>query len=187
MPLVDHAHTALAEVVRPGDVVVDATAGNGHDTVALARLVGPNGRVYAFDIQPVALTRTADRLKEAAFDNVTLLLHDHAELRDALPSEHHGHLAAVVFNLGYLPRADKQVVTHPDTTLPALRAAVELLRPGGLLSVLGYQGHATGGDEVAAVRAEFERLRAAGWLVNEAASEPGAKLGPHLWLGERPV
>jgi len=183
---VDLAHAALAGVVRPGAVVVDATAGNGHDTVALARLVGPSGRVFAFDIQLVALSHTAERLKDASLDNVTLLLRDHAELRDALPSEHHGRLAAVVFNLGYLPRGEKQIVTRPDTTLPALRTAAELLRPGGLLSVLGYQGHATGGEEMTAVRAEFERLRAAGWVVSEEASQPGAKPGPHLWLGEKP-
>ena len=186
IPLVDLAHAALAGVVRPGAVVVDATAGNGHDTVALARLVGPSGRVFAFDIQLVALSHTAERLKDASLDNVTLLLRDHAELRDALPSEHHGRLAAVVFNLGYLPRADKQIVTRADTTLPALRTAAELLRSGGLLSVLGYQGHAEGGEEMTAVRAEFERLRAAEWVVSEAESQPGAKPGPHLWLGEKP-
>jgi len=186
MTLVEQVHAALVRTVRPGDVAVDATAGHGHDTVALARLVGPSGRVFAFDIQPAALDSTAARLKELHLDNVTLLLRDHAELRDAIPPEHHGTLAAVVFNLGYLPRSDKQVVTRPASTIPALRAAAELLRPGGLLSVLGYQGHAAGVEEVSAVRDEIERLKDNGWAVTEAVSAPGAKPGPHLWLCERP-
>lgn len=185
MPLVDLVHAALATAVRPGDVAVDATAGNGHDTVALARLVGTAGRVFAFDVQQVALDRTAARMHELGFANVTLLLRDHAELRETIPAEHHGRLAAVVFNLGYLPLADKRITTRPVTTAAALRAAAELLRPGGLVSVLAYTGHAAGAEEIEVVRAAFERLRAEGWAVSEEASEPGAKPGPHLWMGEK--
>jgi predicted methyltransferase len=186
MPLVERVHAALVRVVRPGDVAVDATAGHGHDTVALARLVGPTGRVFAFDVQPAALASTTARLKELRLDNVTLLLRNHAELRDAIPPEHHGTLAAVVFNLGYLPHTGRHVVTRPATTVPALWIAAELLRPGGLLSILGYQGHAAGGEELTAVREEVERLKGNGWVVTETACDPGAKPGPHLWVCEKP-
>ena len=39
------------QVLRPGDMAVDATAGNGADTLALARMVGPDGVVHGIDVQ----------------------------------------------------------------------------------------------------------------------------------------
>lgn len=49
------AKAAWASLVSPGDTVVDATCGNGHDTLALARLVGPHGCIIAIDIQVSAV------------------------------------------------------------------------------------------------------------------------------------
>ena len=49
------AHRLLAQATPAGGTAIDATAGNGHDTLFLAQCVGANGRVYAFDIQPQAL------------------------------------------------------------------------------------------------------------------------------------
>ena len=57
----DLAHTILREAIRPGDTVIDATAGNGHDTVFLAEIVGSNGRVLAFDIQASAIEAARTR------------------------------------------------------------------------------------------------------------------------------
>ena len=53
--------------VRSGDSVVDATCGTGQDTAALAKAVGPDGRVYAFDIQKKALLLTEARLKSHGY------------------------------------------------------------------------------------------------------------------------
>ncbi len=49
---------AWRQALQPGDHCIDATAGRGHDTIALARLVGTTGTVTAFDIQPEALAST---------------------------------------------------------------------------------------------------------------------------------
>ena len=57
-------HAFLADRVRPGDFCIDATAGNGHDTVFLCSLVGETGRVLAFDIQPPAVENTNARLQQ---------------------------------------------------------------------------------------------------------------------------
>jgi len=49
--VLQYAQQLLKATVEEGDTVVDATAGNGHDTLFLAQLVGDSGQVYAFDVQ----------------------------------------------------------------------------------------------------------------------------------------
>jgi SAM-dependent methyltransferase len=162
--------------VREGDVVVDATCGNGNDTLFLAQLVGPRGRVVGCDVQPAALAATAARLAQAddasgaagaaseggtatkgaasaasIAERCTLHLASHSELAALVPPEAHGTVAAAMFNLGYLPGSDEAVITTANTTLPALEQALALLRPDGLLSVLVYPGHPGGEVEAQAV------------------------------------
>jgi predicted methyltransferase len=147
--LTESAHEAVRGVIRPGEFAVDATAGNGRDTRFLAELVGPTGHVFSLDIQPEALARTAVAVRGT--DNVTLLLRDHRELRDVIPESACGRVAAVMFNLGYLPGASREVRTRPESTLRGITAALGLLRPGGVLTVLAYTGHTGGREEADAV------------------------------------
>lgn len=185
MRLTAVAHAALATAVRPGDVVLDATAGNGHDTLALAELVGPTGRVFAFDIQQIAIDHTVAKLAAAGVTNVVLMRRDHAELREAIPPEYHGRFTAAVFNLGYLPGGDKQIVTQIESSRTAILTAAELLRAGGLLTVTAYPGHSGGADEAGMVAEVFARYKGSGWAVTETASMPGSRIGPHLWVGTK--
>lgn len=105
------AQKQVAEVLREGDRAVDATAGNGWDTLFLARLVGPDGRVYAFDIQQAALDETAALLrKNKLLERVDLIHAGH----EAMASYVKEPVAAVMFNLGYLPGGDHSIVTRPD-------------------------------------------------------------------------
>ena len=135
MPL---AHLFLRERVKPGDRVVDATCGNGNDTLLMARLVGPNGKVLAFDLQEEALAATRTLLAGAGVeDRVELVSAGHERLAEVVGEP----LAAVVFNLGYLPGGDKGIITRPATTIAALNAALEILLPGGLLLMVIYTGH----------------------------------------------
>ena len=71
------AHDFLAEVVTKEDIVVDATMGNGHDTLFLAKLAK---KVYAFDIQEKALEKTQERLDQAGMTNAQLILQGHEKL-----------------------------------------------------------------------------------------------------------
>lgn len=155
LSILSFAHRLVQERVRPGDLVVDATIGNGLDTAFLARLVGPTGTVHGFDIQPEALARTRERLEaEPAPEGrpaLHLHLRSHAEMLAAVPEEAHGQAAAVMFNLGYLPRGDHRIVTVPASTLPALAAALKLLRPGGIVTAVVYPGHEGGDAEAEAV------------------------------------
>ena len=138
------AADALKQVVRPGDTVVDATLGNGHDACMLAELVGEQGHVIGFDIQPEAVMRAEAALREAGLSGryeLHALGHEHmAELVQ-------GPVKAVVFNLGWLPGGDKRITTHWQTTQTALESALKLLLPGGICTVCAYPGHAAGDEE----------------------------------------
>jgi ubiquinone/menaquinone biosynthesis C-methylase UbiE len=148
LPALAVSHRLIRQAVKPGDVAVDATVGNGHDTCLLAELVGPNGQVFGFDIQPLALSRAAERLREKRLaDRVQLCLAGHERLREHIPDEHHGAVRAVMFNLGYLPGSDKTVKTKAETTILALQASLDVLAPGGIISVVIYSGHPEGKTE----------------------------------------
>ncbi|MDQ7040957.1 MAG: class I SAM-dependent methyltransferase [Rhodothermus sp.] len=154
------AHQIVAAVLQAGEVAIDATVGNGHDTLFLAQLVGAEGHVYGFDVQEEALIRTQQRLKAAALEGrVTLFQKSHEQMAEVIPSVCHGRFGAIMFNLGYLPGGtDRTCVTRPETTLPALDVALRLLRPAGVLTVVAYPGHPGGDRETEAVRQWAERL-----------------------------
>jgi len=150
------AHRWVAERLPAGSAAIDATAGGGVDTLFLARRTGPRGRVLAFDVQEAALERTRRRLEEARaagerLAEVTLVHAGHERMEAFVPGDLHGRIRAVMFNLGYLPRGDSPVITRPETTLPALEAALRLLMPGGVLTAVLYPGHPGGDEEARAV------------------------------------
>jgi glycine oxidase len=149
--LTERAHEIVRSVVKSGDTAIDATAGNGHDTCFLAELVGSEGTVFAFDRQPTAIEQTQKQLASRGLTNATLLERDHSQLQKEIPPRHHGTVAAVMFNLGYLPGGDKSVITQTGSTMVALQAALKLVRLGGVVTVLAYPGHAGGDEETLAV------------------------------------
>ena len=174
----------VGQYVKPGDIVIDGTMGNGHDTLALAKLVGPDGTVIAFDVQPMALEHTRALLEEngvtveiegteEAFDraNVRLILDSNANMRnyvtvgtvDAVDGTADGkqpEIAAILFNLGYLPGGDKTVTTTREETLRAVGEAVNLVKPGGLVCAVLYSGHQQGAEEKEALLAWAKELSA---------------------------
>lgn len=159
---VKEAKKLMARAVSAGDICIDATCGNGHDTVFLAQLVGETGKVYAFDIQQEALACTRSRLAaENLARRVELIEAGHEELLAYV----HEEVSGVMFNLGYLPGGDKEVITQPETTVRALEAARSLLRPLGLITVVIYTGHPGGREEAAAVEQWAAGLPQGGWDV----------------------
>lgn len=137
----------IERVVQPGDVVVDATMGNGLDTLFLAKLVQESGTVLAYDIQESALEKTKARLVEQQADQqVKLLLKGHEHVGDEL-AQLDVQISAAMFNLGYLPGSDKTVVTRPETTLTALKHLAQALKPGGMITIVIYWGHEGGALE----------------------------------------
>ncbi|QDT92422.1 class I SAM-dependent methyltransferase [Gimesia algae] len=158
MRLTDQAHALIAQVFQPGETAVDATAGNGHDTRFLCRLAGQSGKVFAIDIQQQALDQTAAMLQNCEYYNFELICDDHRLLAGLIPPEHRDRIRTVMFNLGYLPGGDHSKITQETSTLSAIEAALALIRPGGIITILAYPGHSGGAAETSAVAALLDQL-----------------------------
>lgn len=194
--LTDWAHLCLDEVLAPGDLAVDLTAGNGHDTLFLWQRVANGGRVLAFDLQETALQNTALRLRKvhspvyfcgqrqvpSTLAGVHLIADGHEQLANYVYQAPR----AVIANLGYLPGGDRQQVTRPSTTLGALQDALRLLAKGGRLAVTAYPRHPGGFEEAAAVAGFLQSLEPGDFevLVWRVANSPEA---PRLWVVQKNV
>lgn len=134
----------LAPHIFEGAVVADFTMGNGNDTLWLAQLVGNSGKVYAFDIQEDALAHTKEKLVAEGVDGHCVLIKDsHHKAAEYIKEK----IDAGVFNLGFLPGGDKRITTLRETTLPAVKTALSLVKPGGGLLIAVYPGHEEGALE----------------------------------------
>ncbi|APB30408.1 class I SAM-dependent methyltransferase [Vagococcus teuberi] len=150
------SHQLLSDCVQPGDVVIDATMGNGHDTVFLSQLVENEGHVYAFDIQEKALESTRKKLEKQNIQNTSLIKDGHQNALTYLPDN--TMIKAAIFNLGYLPRGDKQITTKSKTTLSAITSLLTILAEDGRLILVLYSGHDEGMSEKEEVLSFAETL-----------------------------
>jgi len=142
------ARTLLEKAVGDGDIAIDATMGNGHDTSYLANLVGNEGKVYSFDIQDQALEATEKRLAELDYSNrVVLTKTGHENVGRIIPAKIHGIVKGAIFNLGYLPGGDKSIVTSSNTTISAVEQIFKMLAPEGIIILVIYHGHEEGATE----------------------------------------
>jgi len=146
----DLAHAYWSQLVQPGDIVVDATCGKGKDTLILCQLAlsSPQGCVYGLDIQSQALIATQHYLAHHHFlmghPQIIVEQRCHSLFPDSIKPQT---VKLIVYNLGYLPGADKSQTTQVETTLASLTKAQELLMPGGAISITCYPGHAEGARE----------------------------------------
>ncbi|WP_040207558.1 class I SAM-dependent methyltransferase [Neobacillus jeddahensis] len=142
------AKSILKKAVQPGDIAVDATLGNGHDTVFLAELVGETGKVFGFDVQMEAIRSSEERLQQNKLtERVTLFHAGHEQLSLMIPSEWQGKITGAIFNLGYLPGSDKTIFTRPETTIAAIEQLLEWMAPEGIIVLVIYHGHEQGAVE----------------------------------------
>ncbi|OBW59615.1 rRNA methyltransferase [Solibacillus silvestris] len=142
--VLQYAQTLLKMSVSEGDIAVDATAGNGHDTLFLANLVGDDGYVYAFDVQKEAVDETLHRLLDNALEHRAIVLKDgHENVANYI----HKPVSAAIFNLGYLPGSNHEIVTKPNTTIQAIESLLKLLKVGGMIVLVVYHGHEGGKNE----------------------------------------
>lgn len=151
MSHIKQAHDYWKKLLKPGDRAIDATSGNGHDSLVLARLILPEGELFCLDAQEAALTATKARLNahlsEAQFDKISFMKQCHSSLPGASQT-----VKLIVYNLGYLPGGNKALTTMTETTLKSLEGGLERLTSGGALSITCYPGHLEGAREEAAIQ-----------------------------------
>jgi len=136
----DLAHFYWEKVLQSGDTVIDATCGNGKDTLRMARSC--QGTVYAIDLQPNAIECTKQLLHAHGFaQNIHYIQGCHSRFPETIAP---GSVKLIVYNLGYLPGGNKNLTTTTKTTLESLNNALPLLKEGALLSITCYPGHAEG-------------------------------------------
>lgn len=183
MSLTKIAHDKLKPCLYSGAIVIDATAGNGYDSLFLAEHVYPDGKVFAFDIQAIACAATQQKLQVSPWNDCLYLQQaSHADLLTLIPAEYHGKITACMFNLGFLPGSDKTVITKTVSTLAALDAASQLLTVSGVISIMVYPGH-TGGDlEAVAVESWCHSLDTRFFTVQHYVSPVATASAPGLLL-----
>ena len=149
--------------VRPGDICIDATMGNGYDTEFLCTLAGEEGRVLAFDIQKAAVEHTRKRLQEADVpNNYRLILDSHSHMDQYADTDS---VSCIVFNFGYLPGGDHALATKPSTSITAVEQGLALLKKGGLISLCIYSGGDSGFEERDALLSYLKKLDSGKYLV----------------------
>ena len=158
--LVHDPAVILAELVGPGDTVVDAGCGMGFFSLGLARLVGPGGRVLAIDLQEEMLRRAARRARRRR-------LADQIEFRRCTP-DRLGLAETVDFVLAFWMAHE---VGNQESFFTEIEGA---LRPGGHLLIAEPFGHVTA--------ARFERTL-------EVACAAGLDVapGPHVLFSRSAV
>lgn len=137
------SHEYAARVVNPGDTVLDATCGKGRDTLFLARIVGDSGDVFAFDIQEKSILLTKKLIAENNLSNVRVIHDSHENIDKYISTE----ITCAMFNLGYMPGTDHTLYTRGDTTIMAVQKSLQLLKLGGIITIVIYYGGVTGFDE----------------------------------------
>lgn len=161
--ITEWCHHFIAEHVKPGDLCIDATAGNGNDTEFLCRLVGDTGKVLAFDIQQAAIDSTNRRLKANNLAHIGQAIPDsHVHMNRYAASES---VSCIVFNFGYLPGGDHTLSTRPDTSVQAVNTGLTLLKQGGLMSLCIYSGGDSGFEERDALLSHLKALDSRQYLV----------------------
>lgn len=144
--------TALDAIgIRPGMMVADVGAGVGYFSIRIAKRVGPDGRVFANDVQPEMLTLLRERAAKAKVMNIETVLGTEADPK----------LPKGAFDLILMVDVYHEL-SQPQSMLRKLRMA---LKPEGRLVLLEYRKE----DPRIPIRPEHKMS------VEEAKSELGAE------------
>ncbi len=161
--ITEWCHHFIREHVKQGDLCMDATAGNGNDTVLLCELVGETGKVIAFDIQEQAVGNTKRRLEEhGVAEWAEVVLDSHTNMSRYAEEDS---VSCIVFNFGYLPGGDHNLATRKESSVTAIREGLRLLKKGGIMSLCIYSGGDSGFEERDAILAELKQLNPKNYLV----------------------
>jgi predicted methyltransferase len=172
----------ITGAIGNGSIAIDATVGNGYDTLFLAHAVGSSGQVIGFDVQKAALKNASELLRfTGMIDRVRLVLGCHSGIEDYLRNGRP--IQVAMFNLGYLPRGDRSIVTRAATTLAAIDGLLRHLCSGGRITILSYRGHSGGPEEYEEIKRYLDS--ATDVLVREIAGQLDSEIAPRLFLLEK--
>ena len=176
----DAAHALWQKILHENDTAIDATAGNGHDTLILSRII-KTGKLYAIDIQQEALKKTKEKIEQAnpGYDQIVYINASHAHFPSSIPLHS---VRLIVYNLGYLPGGDKSLTTETQSTLESLENALDLLMPSGAISLMLYPGHEEGEREAKAVIAFAKDLSKIKYEVTHHTHPDNPKSPSLLWI-----
>lgn len=145
---VEFSHLVLKKYIKEGDIVVDATLGNGHDSLYLSQLVGEQGTIIGFDIQEEAIRKSRSLFYTNNIKTrYVFICANHASVVSELNALSISQIKGAVFNLGYMPNGDKSIVTNKETTIRAIEAVMTILEVGGCITIGVYTGHAKAREE----------------------------------------
>lgn len=156
--------------------------GNGHDTLLLAENVGETGKVYSFDIQDLALENTRKKLEEhGLLDRVKLIKDSHTNFKEYINKT----VDMIVYNLGYLPGSNKEIITKVETTYESIKIALEIIKPNGLILITSYIGHEGGLEENEKINELLYKLDQRKFNVSEIKFINQKKNPPILYIIEK--
>jgi SAM-dependent methyltransferase len=162
----DLAHQYWEQLLQDGDWAIDATCGNGHDTLYLAKILKHSGGVIGIDIQEEAILRTKTLLQThlsgESLSKVHLFHQSHIDFPQQAYTKP---IRLIVYNLGYLPKGNKDLTTQTESTLASLQKALDLIMLGGIISITCYPGHAEGAQEEKSLLEMLQRLPPHQWNV----------------------
>lgn len=178
---VNYAKEFVGKILKPGSSAIDATAGNGNDTIFMSELVTETGRVYSFEIQAEAIQNTERKLTQHNIRNVQLINDGHQYMDKYIEEP----VDAVMFNLGYMPKGNHKIVTMPDTSVKACVKALDLLKAGGIITIVCYTGHVGGIEEQNALEELLSKLDQQNFTVFKGAYLNQINNPPFLYVIEK--
>lgn len=128
--------------IKPNDIVIDATCGNGLDTLYIAKILN-KGKIIGIDIQNDAIKKTEQLLVKNNIKNYELYNINHKDIYKKLKN-YENKISLIVLNLGYLPNGDKNITTTWESTKEAIDESMKLLNDKGIILLTVYPGHKEG-------------------------------------------
>lgn len=179
-PLIDQY---LELFIEPDSVAIDATLGNGHDSYKIAQKMDHRGKLYGFDIQSQALENSRALLQQLPQNQpqITLIEDSHAHFQQYIKEP----VDFIIYNLGYLPKGDKEITTLAESTLESVQAGLKLLNSNGKMLIAVYHGHEAGKAEKTALETYLTALDQSEFHVFKQAFINQRNTPPFIYLIEK--
>lgn len=160
--ITDYVHQFVTSHIQNGSICVDATAGNGNDTVFLCEHAGMDGKVFAFDIQEAAIENTKKRVKESGYQNAEIIFDSHVNMKKYLEEKS---VDCILFNFGYLPGGNHAIATKASTSIEAIKEGLDCLKKDGIMGLCIYSGKDSGFEEKEAILNYLKQIDSKKYLV----------------------